>query len=472
VFAGQTIYHLCIVILAILGLAGILAVTELVTIVRPAVAAEKSADLAKYCRDNYGLNAFPNIDRRDNGLMCSLRTSGGLGLLHRKIDAADVCAAQHGTRRFRPDGKGVICITGPSGGAQPARTVDLAKYCRDKYGATAIVSRRLTDNRPLCTVRTDGGLAQTHHLIDLAAVCGGAAGTMDGDTLICGGGDAPRADVPNDLTRPGPTAKPRPGELEVSGPPPPGGVIDAGGTGRLTGRGVTRAHLAGCGSWIKRRKSSEKDLSFRNPKGRGTRGWQWLGVASPCPWLKDGLVVRFQDVCKAQNKLPLVWHPVAGIPICGGNFAFDDDGLPRASTAGLLGTMPMTYLCRNAYYNEVGQDEPAIRTNTNADKIMPIVKYIPGTPSIECFFVVYAYLNLERIEYVSADLPRTVLTKLRSGLRFVVRLTFSLYPGDDSQPVTLRQLKGGASIKITAKRVGKTNVFETGVVTLTEKVTP
>ena len=63
-------------------------------IAAPTFAAEKTADLAKYCRKVHGAAAFPSVDRRDNGLMCSLRTSGGRGLLHRKIAAADVCAAQ------------------------------------------------------------------------------------------------------------------------------------------------------------------------------------------------------------------------------------------------------------------------------------------------------------------------------------------------------------------------------------------
>jgi hypothetical protein len=448
--------------------AGAMIVVSLAALTVPAAAAEKSADIAAYCRKNHGPTAFPNIDRRDDGLMCTIRTSGGLAQLHRKINAADVCATQHNTRRFRRDGTAVICLTGSGGNARPARTVDLAKYCRDRYGITAIVSRRLTDNKPLCTVKTDGGLAQRHHVIDLTAACGGTIGTMDGDMLKCGG--TPRADTPKGISRPGPAAKPRPGEIKVAGPPPPGGAIDAAGSGRLTGTGITTAHLAGCGSWLRRRKPGEKDFSIRNPKGRGTRGWQWLGVATPCPWLKNGLVLELQKVCRAHNKRMLVWHP-DGIPVCVNDARAIDHRL-TAAMAGLLGTMPMTYLCRTAYYNEIGTATPTSRTNTNPDKIVSIVKYIPGRSRLECFFVKYAYLNLERIEFVSAKPPHKVLKRLKTGMRFKVRLKFLHDPRADTQPVTLRQSNGGAGVKFTARRVGRSNVFETEVVKLTEKPAP
>jgi hypothetical protein len=373
--------------------AGAMIVVSLAALTVPAAAAEKSADIAAYCRKNHGPTAFPNIDRRDDGLMCTIRTSGGLAQLHRKINAADVCATQHNTRRFRRDGTAVICLTGSGGNARPARTVDLAKYCRDRYGM-----------------------------------------------------------------------------IKVAGPPPPGGAIDAAGSGRLTGTGITTAHLAGCGSWLRRRKPGEKDFSIRNPKGRGTRGWQWLGVATPCPWLKNGLVLELQKVCRAHNKRMLVWHP-DGIPVCVNDARAIDHRL-TAAMAGLLGTMPMTYLCRTAYYNEIGTATPTSRTNTNPDKIVSIVKYIPGRSRLECFFVKYAYLNLERIEFVSAKPPHKVLKRLKTGMRFKVRLKFLHDPRADTQPVTLRQSNGGAGVKFTARRVGRSNVFETEVVKLTEKPAP
>ena len=133
--AVQSLRRWLVIIPTALGLAGLLAAIGLVAAAVPTVAAEKAADLAAYCRTKHGRSAFPSVDRRDDGLMCSRRTSGGLGLLHRKIRAADVCAAQHRTRRFRRQGKGLLCITGR--GAATAKTIDLTKHCRAKYGPTA-----------------------------------------------------------------------------------------------------------------------------------------------------------------------------------------------------------------------------------------------------------------------------------------------------------------------------------------------
>lgn len=140
--ALQSIRHLSVVALAALGLAGITASIGLLATARPALAAEKTADLDKYCRTKFGHTAFSSIDQRDNGLMCSQRTSGGLGLLHRKIAEADVCAAQYHTQRFLRRGKGLVCITGSGGGARTARTIDLKKHCRARYGANAFVTKR------------------------------------------------------------------------------------------------------------------------------------------------------------------------------------------------------------------------------------------------------------------------------------------------------------------------------------------
>ena len=83
-----------------------------------------------------------------------------------------------------------------------------------------------------------------------------------------------------------------------------------------------------------------------------------------------------------------------------------------------------------------------------------------------------AKISPERIEFISADRPRRVLAKLRPGLRIRIRLTFKLDPGTNSQPVTLRQVKGGKRVRYTARRVGRTNVFQTDVIELVERVSP
>ncbi|MGR3344713.1 MAG: hypothetical protein ACU0DI_16110 [Paracoccaceae bacterium] len=60
----QSIRHLLVVTLATIEMVGITALIGLLATARPAVAAEKTADLSKYCRKHHGRTAFPNVDRR------------------------------------------------------------------------------------------------------------------------------------------------------------------------------------------------------------------------------------------------------------------------------------------------------------------------------------------------------------------------------------------------------------------------
>ncbi len=53
--------------------------------------AERSIDLAKYCRKNFGTTAFLTRRRIDNTPMCTVRTDGGLGLRHNIIDTNALC---------------------------------------------------------------------------------------------------------------------------------------------------------------------------------------------------------------------------------------------------------------------------------------------------------------------------------------------------------------------------------------------
>ncbi|MCZ6862405.1 MAG: hypothetical protein O7I42_19390 [Alphaproteobacteria bacterium] len=182
--AFQTIRHLSVVTLAALGFAGITAAIGLVA-TAPALAAEKTADVGKYCRKVHGRDAIANIDRRDDGLLCTRPLRRGPGMLHRKIKAADVCADQHRTQRFRRQGLRLTCITGSGGSTQTAKTIDLLKYCRTRYGPKAFVTRRRTDDRPMCSIRTDRGLGLRHHLIDLTGLCGGGSPRAVGNTLKC-----------------------------------------------------------------------------------------------------------------------------------------------------------------------------------------------------------------------------------------------------------------------------------------------
>ena len=228
----QSIRHLCVVTLAAVRLAGIAAAIGLVATV-PALAAEKSADLGKYCRNVHGPTAFANVDRRDNGLLCSIRTSGGLGLTHNKIKAADVCAKQHGTSRFRRQGQELICLKGPGdAGNQAGRSIDLEQHCKKAHGPDAFLTKRRTDNKPMCTIRTDGGLGLRHHLIDLASLCGGGMSDsrIDGAIVTC---MRSSETDPEDQPRVGAGSKagPKPGQVPP-GPIPPGPKPKNNGTGQ------------------------------------------------------------------------------------------------------------------------------------------------------------------------------------------------------------------------------------------------
>lgn len=268
---------------ATLALAGVL-IIGLLGLAQTVNAGEKAADLAKYCRTKFSREAFPTVDRRDDGLMCTVRTNRGLALLHRKINAADVCAAQHRTRRFRREGKGLVCITGPVGASTTARTVDLNKHCRAKYGQTAFVTRRRTDGRPMCTIRTDGGLGLRHHLIDLGSLCGGGSPKVEGDKLRCMGSTARRG--PGD-----PSSRSMPNR----GPNP---------TPRRKGGGrLTKADFRGCSVDKKialRRLSPKTHPYFRRPYS----GFIFGMVPTPCPGLAGGRVVDLVEFCRRYSNRP------------------------------------------------------------------------------------------------------------------------------------------------------------------------
>ena len=153
----------------------------------------KAADVGAYCRDRYGPTATPGIDRRDNALLCTARGSGGLALQHYRVRPSNICRAQHRTSRYRRSGTRVTCLVRtadrrdgpPDDGRARERAVSLAAYCRRAYGPDATLTRRRTDDRPMCSVRTDRGLALRHHLIDPRRVCDGQRYRMAGSRVYC-----------------------------------------------------------------------------------------------------------------------------------------------------------------------------------------------------------------------------------------------------------------------------------------------
>jgi len=162
-------------------------------------------------------------------------------------------------------------------------------------------------------------------------------------------------------------------------------VLDAKGMGKLFKLPVTLEHLRECGYYTK----ETRKLAFRNPKGLGTFGWQWLGIATPCPRLSGGLVVDFKKYCEKGPRKLLVWHS-NGIPYCVTD-ARNLLGIPPAGVPGLNGS-PISFLCRSAYYDEIGSPNSS-KTDKNPDKILSIVKYVPGKPKVECFYLKNEYLK-------------------------------------------------------------------------------
>ena len=264
-----------------------------------ATSAEVPADLDAYCKGLYGPDTEGGIDRRDNNPLCTEHTNGGLGLLHHRIDPADVCTTQHDTRRFRREGGQLVCLT-DSGGAAGSGTaegggkIDLTQYCQRNYGPSAFVSRRLTDNHPLCTIKGDGGLSQVFHEIDIGELCGGGGGKVSADdTLDCGGGGG-SATAGN-----GGGGGSAPGGSEASAPTA-GGSQQGGGASSadvpiLTQADLAQRDLGDCGYATD---AASMRAAFRNPDGRGGYGWLFGGIDTACSALGQGLVVDLGKFCR------------------------------------------------------------------------------------------------------------------------------------------------------------------------------
>ena len=348
-------------------------------------AAEAPADIERFCREVFGPDAFAGVDRRDNGLLCSLRVSGGLGLVHNKIDPIMVCTVQHQTQRFRREGLGVICITGQAAVAE--RTVDLNRHCRQAYGPDAFLTRRRTDNAPMCSVRTDGGLGLRHHVIDVRGLCGGNSARVENSTLRCAGGPAGQSagagPAGGDGGRAGGRTTP-----QAPGTPPldPEDIVDADGTGELFDKPIKAANLIDCGGG--------PDRTYLNgaadPNGLNGYGWDNLGASVLCPGLTNGKIVDLLMVCQKAGHPPhnkVVLTAPSGRPICYERetvFEPDDNSWLR-TWFGFTGKT-LSSICSRAY---LGSFEPTL---SNAEKsilrgLISIVKYRVREKKVECFYM-------------------------------------------------------------------------------------
>jgi len=334
---------------------------------------ENKADIPSYCREQFGVDAFLNIDRRDNGLLCSVRTDGGLRLVHNKIEAADVCAKQHRTRQFRREGQSVVCLRGSEQQSNKAgHTIDLEQHCRENYGPNAFVTTRLGDNKPMCTLRTEGGLGLRHHLIYTNRLCGGTNSIVEKNKLICGStkrkiasagsnqnvgsSDSSRSTSPSRAHNPqGTDTKDRPPLLSAS----------------------TRLEdLRDCGFIASKEDFHE---ATQSPQGIGGRGWEYMGVSKPCPDLRSGKVIDFLTVCRRDHKADTVVLSSSGIPMCRELSPYPPHAIEDLTSRGLLGT-PLSMVCHYAYFGRYPTKEEQM-------EIMSIVRYFTGDLKVECFYI-------------------------------------------------------------------------------------
>jgi len=421
-----------------------------------------------YCIQQYGAGTQGTVDRRDNGPMCTEKTSQGLVLLHHKIDPADICRTLHRTDRYRQEGPQVLCITGDETPAQ-SRNVDLADYCRKNYGQSAIVSRRLTDNSPLCTVKGDGGLSQTHHLIDLAELCGiggrVSPAAVDGNTLDCAKSGA-TADVGTGSGDEGP-GKGKPATGEPTSPKSAGSGTEETGTG--TGTGVPQSaivpisanpDLTGCG--IHPAVAAVELLAFPDLRyvPPTDQDWQIGALDTPCPALENGFAPDLDDYCKQTGYGPKAYILPGGKPTC----LFPDEIPPPSHR--ILPSINVSDICNELY---PGGPEVFFRSDTGA-QLIPVTKYRDG--QLECFYIDVRTRPKYEIEYVAAEGSPDAIEELTVGTRFRVRLVFKEDPKLAAKQVFLTNKRTGQTIELKALPSSDPRVFLTAPVELAAEVQP
>ena len=70
--------------------------------------------------------------------------------------------------------------------AETVKSIDLKAHCHELHGPGATLSRRRTDDKPVCIVESGRGYVQRlTHLIDVDSLCPGGKTEVAGDTLQC-----------------------------------------------------------------------------------------------------------------------------------------------------------------------------------------------------------------------------------------------------------------------------------------------
>ncbi|MCP4936679.1 MAG: hypothetical protein GY927_21375 [bacterium] len=385
------------------------------------IAAETPADVTEYCNKVYGSGTISGTDRRDNGPLCTKKKA--LSLTHHKVDPADICRSLHKTARYRREGPQIFCL---ADGETPARknNVNLADYCRKNYGQSAIVSKRLTDNAPLCTVKGDSGLSQVHHAIDLAQLCGkgGAVspGAVEGDVLDCARASA-KADArtTRQLKEKLPSGTKRPTRKAVV---PKTAIVSI----------TDRPDLKGCGTFrykellelgygkelppkydpkaiaqqLMQQYSTDAKMNWdalslqekdRYHYEKATRsypwGWASGSVPSPCPGLSGGgFVPDLEEYCRTRYANPdpnyLFWLP-NGRPVCHPTDWSSKAVSPSTLDAISTFTVGLYTACIEMYPDQAALRIRVLKEGEPNDKevgtLYPILKF--ADRKVECYYL-------------------------------------------------------------------------------------
>ena len=471
----MTAFSSCLMLLGLLGGAFLYCTAS-------AVAAEVSADIKGFCQKTYGHDAFPGVDWRDNGLLCSRRSDGGLGFIHSKITAAEVCAAQHATRRYRREGNRLLCLTGSATKNDKAvKPIDLKKHCKAAHGVDAFVTQRRTDNRQMCTVRTQGGLGLRHHLIDIADLCGGSTGRVEGTMLHCADRDA-RAHQPGDKEITETPASGKQGKAAGEGQDPSAPKRHLGEKADVAMRSVT-GNLEGCAIL-------GGGISFPERIGSDWESILRGHVPFPCPGLSGGWKGDLDAIChnigsRQGWRGKIEWQ--GSRPICKSQ---GSGGMQSAIPT------PLQFACAAGFAELTGKqlfptrgEEGYIRTTGD------VLAFRWDDRKLQCFFVPKETVNcygvflsegsypagckpgtvtveLTEIHFVEAEPPYEVIKTLPIGIKFRVKLVFESDPGRKSEPVSVINESSGQTLKLIARQTKDLKVFRTPPVNLLPEGTP
>jgi hypothetical protein len=410
--------------------------------------------------------------------LCSERTSQGLGLLHHKVAPSAVCRALHGSVRYRKEGQQIFCL-GDDEKPAADRKIDLADYCRTNYGQSAIVSRRLTDDAPLCTVKGNGGLSQVHHLIDVAELCGSGSGSVnEKDELDCTRrGASGNGRVTNRKAAPERDGQPAEKDPEPRRQGAKGDTDrqDARASGNDPAAAAMRTvdgDLSGCWHYYSDEHRGKLDAEGEDPI--------WGGVSFPCPGLPEGgWTTTPLEYCHAlsggwpRGDIQVRYagtKPYCWIPSLAERTPFNLQGACMSKFEQLSGVDrrldPMSadeaikWSCSLA----VRWQDDVLTCHFIGDETLKTLR----TTRPVCGLPVERYT----IEFVTAEAPHVALPEIVTGSGFRVRLEFDKAPSRAEEPITVANKRSGETIELVARRTSDPKIFLTAPVNVVGEVKP